>query len=355
MIGAAPRTPAKIADDLLERAAVRVVEMSGVVARIIVELPPLADAMSLASTQVALGGTIDGPHCQYASTLTATISLRAPLGHASPPDEPRHVTIEAAIPDPCFWTPQLPHRYRLKLELTCGSEILARRERWLGLRPLSVRGRGLHFDGANWVPRAADQSLLPGAELSHWRDESLAMIVPSPDDALCEAASQTGVLLVAELSGSANHVIAELQRLSRNAAVGLAIVSSTEPLDASVRHAAGGIILVQRLGATAGLSSAFSQVSSPTSQASPPGATGSASALSGGEQIGRQALLVDAGNPAFVEQVAAESSLPILVERTTAPCATLAAARRACDTLQADTAGHGTFAGYLIRAAADSA
>jgi len=336
MIGAAPRSLAQIAEDWLDRAAVRVVEMSGVVARIIVELPPLAEADSLTSAHVALRGTIDGPHCQYASTLTATISLRAPMGHASPPGESRRVSIEAAVPDPCFWTPQLPHRYRLKLELTSGSDLLARTERWLGLRPLTVRGRNLNFDGANWVPRAADRALVPGTELSQWREESLAMIVASPDDELCEMASQIGVLLVAELNGSANHIIAELQRLSRHAAVGLAIVTSTEPLDASVRHAAGGIILIQCIG-------------------NPSSATGSASAFSISAPPWRQALLVDASNPTLVEQVAAGSSLPVLVERTTARCATLAAARRACDTLQADMAGHGNFAGYLIRAAADSA
>ena len=335
MIGAASQTPAQLAEDLLDRVTMRVVEMSGVVARVLVELPPLGEAASsLTAAPIALRGTIDGPHCQYASTLTATVSLRTPMGHASLPGEPRRVTVEAAIPDPCFWTPQLPHRYRLKLELACGGEVLARSERWLGLRPLSVRGRGLHFDGANWVLRAADQLLMPGAELSQWREESLAMIVASPDDELCERASQIGVLLVAELTGSAKHIIAELQRLSRHAAVGLAIVKSTEPLDASVRHAAGGIILVQRIDnpdATAGLpSSAGIDVVLPW----------------------RQALLVDASDLALVERVATGSSLPVLIERTATGCATLAAARRACDTLQADTAGHGAIAGYLIRAAA---
>ena len=333
MIGAASQTPAQLAEDLLDRVTMRVVEMSGVVARVLVELPPLGEAASsLTAAPIALRGTIDGPHCQYASTLTATVSLRTPMGHASLPGEPRRVTVEAAIPDPCFWTPQLPHRYRLKLELACGGEVLARSERWLGLRPLSVRGRGLHFDGANWVLRAADQLLMPGAELSQWREESLAMIVASPDDELCERASQIGVLLVAELTGSAKHIIAELQRLSRHAAVGLAIVKSTEPLDASVRHAAGGIILVQR-------------IDNPDANAGLPSSAGIDVELPW-----RQALLVDASDPQFTEVTSTES-LPVLVERTTAPCATPAAARRACDTLQADTAGHGTFAGYLIRAA----
>jgi hypothetical protein len=332
MIGAAPPTPEQLAEDLLDRATVRVVEMSGVVARVLVELPSHAGAASFITSQPVLRGAINGPHCQYASTLTATLSLRTPMGHASPPGEPRRVTVEAAIPDPCFWTPQLPHRYRLKLELTRDNSVLARAERWLGLRPLSVRGRGLHFDGAGWVLRAVDQALLPGAELSQWRDESLALIVSAPDDELCERASQTGVLLVAELIGSATHIIAELKRLSRHAAVGLAIVTSTEPLDASLRQAAGGIILIQRVGDASG-------------------AIGFASAGLTNDYPWRQALLVDASNPTLVEQVAAGSQLPLLVERTTAPCATLAAARRACDTLQADTAGHGTFAGYVIRAA----
>jgi hypothetical protein len=308
----------------LNAAPLLIVEMSGVVARVSIELPEVVDGEAPDANRLTWRGVIEGPFCEYASTLTAAVPLRKVGARPSSATESAALIFETAIPDPCFWTPQLPHRYRVKLELARDNIVLARAERWLGLRPLSVRARGLHFDGANWVLRAVHQTLLPGAELLQWREESLAMIVASPDDELCERASQLGVLLVAELSGSAKHIIAELQRLSRHAAVGMAIISSGEPLDASVRRAAGGIVLIQRVGAT-----------------------GSASAIS--EPPWRQALLVDASNPAIVEQVAAGSSLPVLVERTTAPCATLAAARRACDTLQADTAGNGTFAGYVLR------
>ncbi|MBX9792382.1 MAG: hypothetical protein K2Y37_26065 [Pirellulales bacterium] len=368
MIGAAPPTPEQLAADLLDAALVRVAELSSVVARIQVELPDLDSVAGLSEAGVPrphrtapqLRGTIDGPFCEHASTLTAAVALRQIGPRPGNATELATIACEAAIPDPCFWTPQLPHRYRLKLELACGNDVLARHERWLGLRPLSVRERGFWFDGAGWVLRATDRSLVPGVELSHWREAHLAMLVRSPDDALCEAASQFGVLLVADIAGTSQQIVEQLQRLSRHAAVGLAIVDPSESLDFDVRRAAGGIILIQRVGktsgATAGLSSsAFPQVSSVRPQALPSGATGSAGAIPLYEsQPWPQALLVDACDPDQFANLAATSSLPLLVECTTEACASTAAARSACDTLQADTAGRGHIAGFLVRAAVDS-
>ena len=364
MIGTGPRSHDQTADDLLEAVKVRVVELSNVVARVRVELPGIDSVAGLSEAGVPrsrrpvpqLRGSIDGPFCEHASTLTAAVSLRNISSRPASASELVTVAREAVIPDPCLWTPQLPHRYRLKLELACGSDLLARHERRIGLRPLGVRGRGFWFDGAGWVLRAADRALVPSAELSHWRDASLAMVVRSPDDALCEAASRIGVLLVADVAGTSEQIVEELRRLARHAAVGLAIINSTEPLGSDAR-AAAEIVLIHRVGnalsATAGLSSsAFPQVSSLGPQASPSGATGSASAESrGGSQSWPHALLVDASDPDNVASVGAEFPLPLLVERTTEPCPSPVAVRRACDALQADTAGRGDFAGYLVRTA----
>jgi hypothetical protein len=359
----AARSAQQLAAQCLDRAAVRVVEMSNVVARVRVELPVDNSVAGLfeAGAKLQLRGTIDGPHCAYAHTLTAAVSLRE-VTVRPPVGNPAILLREAALPDPCFWTPQLPHRYRLKLQLAHGNEVLAEADRWLGLRPLDVRGQGFWFDGAGWVLRAANRELVPGANLTQWRDASLAMIVRSPQDALCEEASKVGVLLIAEIGGFAPQVVAQLQRLSRHAAVGMAIVASTDPLDIDVRRVAGGIMLIQRLVATSGLdataglsSSASPQASSFTPHASPTGATGSASASTLSEpQPWPQALLVVGSEPTFVEHVAGKFSLPVIVETAVASCPTLAAARRACDTLQADTAGRSHIAGYLIRAAVDS-
>ncbi|MGD9646256.1 MAG: hypothetical protein AB7U73_11135 [Pirellulales bacterium] len=355
----ATRSAQQIAGEVLDNAVVRIVEMSSVVARVRVELPlsdltglteaepgsvaglteagtgspaPAADAPASDLGRWQLRGTIDGPHCQYASTLTAAVSLRPPVARSSSSDADDSLTCEAAIADPCFWTPQLPHRYRLKLELARGEEILARAERSIGLRPLSVRGRGFWFDGAGWVLRAAARTAIADAPLAAWRESSLAMVVDTPDDRLCEEAGRVGVLLVADISGSAGHLAAALRRLSRHAAVGLAIVTCDEPLDAAVRRAAGGILFVQRvgkaLGATAGLPS---------------------SARPDPVPVVPHALLVDAGDPDQVAHVATASSLPVIIERA-ASVASPADARRACDRLQADLAGHGNIAGYLLRA-----
>lgn len=56
-----------------------------------------------------VGGTISGPYCERARTLPATMPFQM-LDTAAEP------LAEAVIPDPCFWTRELPHVYRVHIE-----------------------------------------------------------------------------------------------------------------------------------------------------------------------------------------------------------------------------------------------
>lgn len=79
------------------------------------------------SQDVVLAGTVEGPTCVASHTLPATIPLRSNRSST---------TLEsvAIIPDPCFWTPELPFLYRLRLELIRDGQVLEQTERVVGLR-----------------------------------------------------------------------------------------------------------------------------------------------------------------------------------------------------------------------------
>ena len=62
----------------------------------------------------SLSGWIRGPHCALSHTLPATIALR---------DMGKGPTLlgAAAVPDPCFWSTQLPALYDVHVELRDGA------------------------------------------------------------------------------------------------------------------------------------------------------------------------------------------------------------------------------------------
>ena len=75
-------------------------------------------AGSSPSDQLQLTGTLAGPSCLYAKTLQATFSLvdRGP-GES--------LLAEAIVPEPCFWTPEMPQLYQADVQLRRRGEILA--------------------------------------------------------------------------------------------------------------------------------------------------------------------------------------------------------------------------------------
>ena len=91
-------------------------------------------------------GKVVGPICEYASTLLARVPLLPCPG--------RGPWWQAVVPDPCFWTPELPYQYRVEITLKRGSEELAVTPREIGIRPLAARGRTLLLEGKAWVLHA---------------------------------------------------------------------------------------------------------------------------------------------------------------------------------------------------------
>jgi beta-galactosidase/beta-glucuronidase len=110
------------ADELLERVELATVDASPVVARLTARLP------GVASEELTLGGFVYGPLCDRTQTLPA----RCPF--VAKQNAPGELLAEAIVPDPCFWSAQLPMVYRLRLELRAAGELAASRELLFKLR-----------------------------------------------------------------------------------------------------------------------------------------------------------------------------------------------------------------------------
>jgi hypothetical protein len=227
---------------------------------------------------------------------------------------------QAFVPDPCFWTTELPFLYTVRVELRRGQELLQAVERPLGIRPLGVAGRRLRMESKAWVLRAAHQSLAPNAPLAEWHAADTAMTVAAPGDSLCDEASRVGVLLVAGVAGDRRFVLSELQRLCRWPAVGLAIINSADPLDLDIRLVARNLLLAQPI--------------SPNSSFEPaPWA---------------HLVVSDCGYSLHPSPTAHSLSLPMLAFRPAERRPTVSELRALIDLLQRDLAGHLDPAGYLI-------
>jgi hypothetical protein len=180
-----------------------------------------------------LRGTLRGPSCTISATLPATHSFvpQAPGGS---------LLARAVVPEPSFWTPEVPHVYQAEIRLMQGEREVACVDRLFGIRTLGAASGKLIYGGKRWVLRGVGyDEVLPAADWNTWHASDTAAMVDNPSDAQCEAASRAGVLLVAHLRTSES---GHLARLSRWPAVGMVLLPGDAVVDASRRH---NLILAQ--------------------------------------------------------------------------------------------------------------
>ena len=267
-----------------------------------------------------LEGFVRGPFCRYASTLPVNYPLRPS------PDLLGDVMAWVVIPEPCFWTPDMPQTYELHLKFPQH----ATRPRVLGIRSLGARGRDLVFSGQRWVLRGVRSAAIESANLAEWREAGAAMVVNEPSDALCKEASHVGVVLVAMLPEDAPRPLETLWRLNRWPSVAVTAFGASTPTAAALDDDAGqahvvphqimGTIIPQQVLADG----AFS----------PP--------------MALNVVLVEVDRPETFAESIANVSQPVIAMRTGAAGLSLAEARRACDTLQKDLAPGADCAGYVV-------
>jgi hypothetical protein len=78
-----------------------------------------------------LEGTIRGPFCDRGRTLPADFPFR---GTAERPE-----VAEALITEPCQWTAEMPHLYRVDVVARNGDKVLAEYHELIGLHRLAPR------------------------------------------------------------------------------------------------------------------------------------------------------------------------------------------------------------------------
>ncbi len=261
-----------------------------------------------------LTGRLVGPTCEYSHTLAATIPFVARPGDVS------SLLGEAVVPDPCFWSGEMPFLYQAQLELRLADEVVASETRPFGIRPLGALRRRLVFEGRTWVPRAVQSQELPASPLAAWREADLAMYVAEPSDEFCVEASRLGVVLIVELEGDAASLPNELQRLAKWPAVAIAVLTGDGHLDRSIRRFAPNLLLAACA------------------------------------HLGEPALVPDWADLIVCDDTSAEQlatrtqslTRPVLALRSAGWRDGLPDARRECDRLQRDLAGRGEFAGYVV-------
>ena len=108
-----------------ELVEVQVIEASDVEARLLV----IYRGENFADAELA--GTITGPWREGSRTLPATFVLQ-PSRHGD------RLAAEAILPDPCFYSPELPFLYDLAVELRRGGEVIDAAEFSISLHPKRV-------------------------------------------------------------------------------------------------------------------------------------------------------------------------------------------------------------------------
>ena len=100
-------------------------DVNDVEARVYARYVGAADGSGMEPERVVLRGTLRGPYCERSRTLPAEIAFR---------DAGKPGLIEALVPDPCTWSPELPHLYQADVEARQGQRVLAEYHGTIGLR-----------------------------------------------------------------------------------------------------------------------------------------------------------------------------------------------------------------------------
>jgi hypothetical protein len=259
-------------------------------------------------------GTLTGPHSAYARTLTTDFRMESFSQTTN-----SAVCGEFVVIDPCYWTPSLPFLYELALDVhfANGETITLRRD--VGLRRWQASGPNLRLERARTVLRGAAAAANDPAALEVVRDHEAALLVATPSDEFCRAASRMGVGLMADVRRA--DATRELHRLSQHVSVLVALCDG-DP------EAPGGSSLSRPLLAVAIPASAKDEVADAAAWADMV-----AVELSPGERP-----------PAWL----ASYNKPVVAIRHGEASADLRRARTACDRLQAELAPEFNLAGYFV-------
>lgn len=263
----------------------------------------------------SLVGALEGPACRHAATLPLKVPV-LDLG-AGPT-----LLARAIVPDPSFWSPEMPSLYRLSLELRDHGETTQTTELDYGFRLLGASRQNLILENRRWVMRGVTTTEPVTPSLEQWRDAATCLVVTDPSPELCLEADRAGVFLVVRLDEARGGALAgRVRHFAQHPAIVAAILPESTEADKTLRAASGNMLLAQSFSA--------GSPCRPDDWADV--------VVCEVERLGQFAADID------------ECRLPIIVQRAQAGFAGFNETRLACDHLQRDLARFGDFAGYLIR------
>lgn len=144
-------------------------------------------------------GLLNGPYSRAAHTLPTSFEL--PQCDCLP--DVSHFT-QVCVTDPCYWTAQAPYLYRFQgtAHSSDGSEIAI--EHTVGFRGLDIRGTDFLTNRRRTVLRGVRIPNEADVDLEQARANEIAVLVDDPSEEFLQAASETGVAVVANLEKEGN-------------------------------------------------------------------------------------------------------------------------------------------------------
>lgn len=236
---------------------------------------------------------------------------------------------ECVVVDPCFWNRRVPSLYHAKLLVEEPGRSSWTIERSIGIRRFGKVASALRWDDRLCVVRGIT-STTRSPDWQWCRDTGTTLVVESPTEELCEAASINGVTLMAVLP-SQQVTDSQLEKLAHWPAVFIAAVSGNgDSLAARLRWLMPNVLVAQRLTA--------SDLDAPAGNDTAVG------------HVAKWADLVWVELDELSSPADKLSSLgkPILVSHRGTISANPEQARRACDELQARLGDAGRLSGYIV-------
>lgn len=271
-------------------------------ARVFARLPK-----PLTSGEWTLRGQVRGPFTTRGHTLPST------SGFLELPEQ-GFLLSHARVVDPCTWSPDSPNLYDVTMELRRNNDVVEVEKRRIGIRDLRPQRQNLLLDAKRCVLRGTWHT---DEEPLNWWNEATTRVMDRFEMPWLEQASKDGVLTIIDAEAYAKIDFSYLRQVAKYASAAMVIVPNPCPLPEDVRLVAPNLLFAQRWNADKPLA-AWAHVCWAAAQ----------QIVSGELQV-------------------ASIALPLIAERKSTH-ATLAEARAACDTLQAELAPFGQFAGYMV-------
>jgi hypothetical protein len=266
------------------------------------------------ASAAALGSELHGPVCAFARTLPSVVAAKVARDGYS---------VEFLVTEPCYWTPQLPFLYNLRLRSQDDQGTIRELDRSIGLRRLIAHGRDLRLNGERIVLRGASCGQFEPSQLAEARAAETAILTRYPSDDLFDAAAYTGVFLVADATAGSGDLMSIFHDLSWQPAVAIVLLNRDQIVEDQTREGRRmSLLLAQRirLEETAGESD-----------------------IAAATDVIAVELAEGDRPPAWMAKV----SKPVIAIRRGRVYADLYEVRAACDRLQAELAPEFNLAGYF--------